>query len=243
MRSALFVLTLLAAPVSLAEQDLPARLDALYERREAPAAWAEADKLVNETARDATDYEVLWRLARHKYWYADGAREKEMARWGKDAWALAERAIKARPEGVEGHYYAAISIGVYSTGVGVLKALGEGLEGKYLKHLDKALSLDASYDNGGGRVAKGRYHYELPWPKRDLKKSRQELSRVLEKNPENLRAALYLAETELKDGNPRRARELNERALQGDEAYNPPEARRVKQWAQQLAPQIERELK
>jgi len=119
-------------------------------------------------------------------------------------------------------------MGNYSTAVGILKALGEGIESKFNERLDKAISLNDDIDLAGPLLAKGRYFYELPWPKRDLDKSKESLEKALKKHPENLRAWLYLADTQLKDGDAKKAKESIDKALNGSGAYDPPETKRVK---------------
>jgi hypothetical protein len=125
---------------------------------------------------------------------------------------------------------------------GILKALGEGLEGKFVENLDYSIKNNETFDRFGGHTAKGRYHWELPWPKRDLKKSKEELQKSIDKHPEHLRNYLFLAETLLKDGDAKAAKVQVDKVLNGDAAYDPPESRRVKGWAKDVAAQIDKEL-
>lgn len=249
MRQTLFIaLALFALPVLAAEPASPetlAELDALYANRGAGAG----DKAFLEAISAAVkahpeDYEVLWRASRFKWWVADGATDAKMKeRRGKEGWELAERAVAANPKGAAGHYYAACGIGAYSQAVGILNALTQGLEGKFNERLDRSIALDAALERSGGYIAKGRYFYELPWPKRDLGKSAELLKKAQAKSPENLRASLYLAETYLKDGEPKKAQAEVAKISAASVAFDPPEGRRIKQWAKQLSVQIEEELK
>ncbi len=134
-------------------------------------------------------------------------------------------------------------MGAYSEAVGILTAIGEGLESKYNERLDAALKMDPSYERGGPLLAKGRYYYELPWPKRDLKKSASFYQKVLTKHPEQLRAWLYLAETLLADGEERQAHEAILKVFQGSVDYDPAEGHRVQGWAKRVQTAIEKELK
>ena len=69
------------------------------------------------------------------------------------------------------------------------------------------------------------------------------LGPVLEKHPEHLRGWLYLAETELKDGNAKDAKTAIDKVTGGTDGYDPPEARRIKKWAKAVGEAIDAELK
>ncbi|MBI3184868.1 MAG: hypothetical protein HYZ28_22240 [Myxococcales bacterium] len=245
MRFAIALGALLSPLAAFAEDaaELAAQIDQLHPRRDDPAAAKELEEAVSKALKAyPDDYGILWRAARARWWVADGAAERLKKQLGKEAWLLGERAVKAKPDGAEGHYYAAIGIGAYSQAVGILKALSEGLEGKFLERLDKSIQMNPDLDAGGPLVVKGRYFFELPWPKRDLKKSRETLEMAVHQHPEGLRAYLFLAETLLADGQAKKAKEVIAEAT-GDVAYDPPEGRRVHALAKKVAAQIEEELK
>ena len=77
-----------------------------------------------------------------------------------------------------------------------IAVLTQGLLGEFDGHLDRALELDPWQDAGGPQIARARLLYEVPWPKRDLERSAELLERVVAEHPENLRAWLFLAETQ-----------------------------------------------
>jgi tetratricopeptide (TPR) repeat protein len=245
MRLILLALLLLVASPSLAaEPQVLAELDALFAKRGDAAAFKELEAALKKASAAAPDdYELVWRQARSRQWEADGAKDERLKKaLGRQTWDLGERAVKLAPERVEGHYYAATGIGAYSQAVGIMKALGEGLEGKFNERLDKALQLNPDFDGGAPLLAKGRYYYELPWPKRDLAKSASLYEKALAKFPGNLRAHLFLAETLLKDGKAEKAREAIQKVKQGSTAYDPAEARRVQELAKKVETEIEEEL-
>jgi tetratricopeptide (TPR) repeat protein len=221
------------------------KLDELWKTRDA----ADAGKLHEEVIKDGlkafpNDYEILWRAARYRWWVADGVTEEKLKKQvAKEGWNFAKRAVEAKQAGSEGHYFTALNIGAYSQAVGVLKALGEGLEGQFVDNLEFSLKANESFDRYGGRTAKGRYHWELPWPKRDLGKSKTELQKSIDKNPEHLRNYYFLADTLLADGDAKAAKTAIDKVLTGSDAYDPPEARRVKAWAKTLAAKIDEKLK
>lgn len=223
----------------------PEELDQLYSQRSEPSAVEKLEAaLTQELQATPESYELLWRLARLRYWQADGSpagkRRETLARQG---WDLAEKAVKLAPERVEGHYYAAVNIGAYSQAVGILSALAQGLEGRFNARIDKAMALDTSFERGGPWLAKGRYHYELPWPKRDLRKSAELYRKVLDKYPDRLRAWYFLAETLQADGQPAKALEALGELDKRGVASDPPEGRRVLGWASPLKDKLAREVK
>ena len=145
-------------------------------------------------ARAPNDYELLWRAARFYFWASDdpGLPRDQRSRWGKDGWDIAEHAIAVNPNDVAGYYWAAVNMGNYALGLGVVKALSSGLEGKFRDRLGKASALNDGYEWGGIETAWGRFFDKLPWPKRDRKQAEEHLRRALQINPSALRARLYL---------------------------------------------------
>jgi tetratricopeptide (TPR) repeat protein len=217
-----------------------ARLDELWKTRDDPASIAGINDAIRMGVRSfPTDYQILWRASRFRWWEADGeAKEIRKRMVAKEGWNYANRALEARPDGAEGKYYLALSIGAYSQAVGVLNAIAEGLEGRFVDALDFAIAHQEDFDRAGGHTAKGRYYWELPWIKRDLKKSKAELEKSLALHPEHLRNYYYLAQTLQKDGDKAGARAALDKALTGPDTYDPPEARRVKAWASAIASEL-----
>ncbi len=219
--------------------DLLARLDALHLRRDEPAALTEAHHIADDLlARSPTDYGVLWRAARVIFTDSDEPTRStdQRGRLGKQAYDLAERAIAVNANDVAAQYWAALSIGSYAEGMGVLRALADGIEGKFKRPLERATTLDARYDYGNIPVVWAAYYLELPWPKRDRDRAAQELQRALAINPANLRARLYQARIAADTDRPQDARKLlAEIASAPVGRYDPPEERRVKKEAAALA--------
>jgi hypothetical protein len=231
-----------AAPAAPSAPD-PGKLDALWLKRWDEGAAKELEGLLEAAiAQQPDNPAVVWRMARWKSWLADTAPPEKKKALGKEVWSLGDKAIKLDPKGAEGHYFAAVGVGQYSQGVGILNALAEGLEGKFNERLDKAIQLNASIDDGGPMVAKGRYFFELPWPMRNLEKSAEWFNRCLGKHPYNLRAHLYLAETLLRDGKAPKAKEHIDQVVNGSTSYDPAEAARVKNMAKKVQTEIDKEL-
>jgi tetratricopeptide (TPR) repeat protein len=242
---ALLVLTASAAVSSRASAAAPslaeivARLDALHARRDDPAALAEAQRLTaTALAAAPADYGVLWRAARVTFTASDlpGRPTDERSRLGKQAYDYAERAITANPNDVAGHYWAALSIGSYAEGMGILRALANGIEGKFRRPLERATALDERYDHGSIPAVWAAYYLELPWPKRDRDKAAEQIRRALAINPASLRARLYQARIDKDEGHPAEAKaQLAEIAAAPVGRYDAPEERRVKKEAAEMA--------
>jgi hypothetical protein len=223
-----------------------ARIDQLQQRRDDPAALAEARRLVDATVASAPrDYGALWRAARLYFWLGDDPAQSsaERSRLGKTGWDLAERAIAVNGSGVAGHYWAAVNIGNYALGLGVMKALTAGLEGKFKDRLGQAGKI-GGVEHGSVDIAWGRFYEKLPWPKRDRKKSVEHLRRALATYPYNLRARVFLAETLANDDHPQEAKKLlDEVAAAPIGRYDAPEERRAKALATALMPAVMKQLK
>lgn len=245
MRTTLALIAAFVPLLALADvAETAKQLDALYAERADATKLKELEKATEDALKaNPADYDILWRASRLKYWQADGAtNEKIKAKLGKESWDLGEQAVKANPKGVEGHYFGGIGLGAYSQGVGIMAALSQGLEGKFNERIDTAMKLDPTFDNAGPLIAKGRYHYELPWPKRDLDESKALLEKAIKAKPKALRAYLYLAQTQLKDGDAKAAKETLDKVFAGGTDYDAAEARRVKSLAKGVKKQVDEEL-
>jgi len=219
-----------ASPPVQGLADLLAQADAAYARRDEPGALDAIREKLGEAERLAPgDYEVLWRQARLQFWISDDPElaDKEKSRVGKTGWELAERAIEKDPSRVEGWHHAAAGMGNYSLGIGILKALAQGIEGKFKDRLSHAEKIEPGYEGGAIYTAWGRFWFKLPWPKYDERKSRLNLEEALRRNPDNVRARVYLADLHLEEDRPAEARAELEKAIANPPGrYDAPEERR-----------------
>jgi tetratricopeptide (TPR) repeat protein len=221
---------------------LLATLDALWRERGDPAKAEEGIRLGQAAvAAKPDDVDRMYRLARATLWVGDGEENNDRKqKLGREVWDLGDRMAKARPTWVGGHYYAAAGIGIYSQAVGILKALGEGLESKFNERLDRAIELDQRFQFEMPLIAKGRYYFELPWPKRNLGKSATWYRKALALNPNNLRATCWLAETLWRDGDVAGAKAQLAKVAEGHDP-DPAEDARVKSIGKKIAAQMEKE--
>lgn len=70
-----------------------------------------------------------------------------------------EAQIKSEPGNANGHYFLAYSLGRYSQGISVAKALAQGLGGKIKDALTQALKLQPKHADA--HIALGAYHAEV----------------------------------------------------------------------------------
>ena len=230
------------APAALA-----ARIDELHRRRDDRGAFSEEQRLVQAgLARTPNDYGLLWRAARFYFWASDDPSlpNEQRSRWGKDGWDIAEHAILSNPNDVAGYYWAALCMGNYVLGLGVVKALSLGMEAKFRDRLGRAAALNDGYEYGGVETAWGRFFDKLPWPKRDRKQAEEHLRRALQINPSALRARLYLGILYLNSDRPRQAKAvLDEVTAAPVGRYDAPEERRAKALAAGLQPELASKLR
>jgi Tetratricopeptide repeat len=234
-----------AFPGGASASNVSVRVDALHARRDVPSALAEERALLDgAVARHPGDFALLWRAARLDFWLSDdpGVGNDARSSWGKMGWNLAERAIAANPARPEGYYFAAVNMGSYALGLGVVRALTMGLEAKFKDRLERAGALAPGLQDGGVDVAWGRFYEKLPWPKRDRRKAEEHLRHVLSTSfPANLRARVFLADTLLETGRAAEARKLlMEVAAARVGVYDPPEERRAKALAEGMMAHLPR---
>jgi tetratricopeptide (TPR) repeat protein len=154
---------------------------------------AEAEKAAE---KDPENYEAEWQIARAAWWVADRSGDSEVKRrLGQKGYEHGARAIAINPDGVEGYTWFAAALGEYGLGISIVKALFQGLDGKFRKHCQQAIEIDAAYDGGAPLRAMGRFFAKLPFPKQDLRRSRELLEEAVKLAPERFLTRLYLAET------------------------------------------------
>jgi hypothetical protein len=235
------------APVGKVSPALLEKADELWKKRDDPAAVAQMKTLVDRGLAEApNDYAILWRAAAWHFWVSDDPQRSrdDKIKFGKAGWDLGERAVAANPQGVEGHFFAMATMGNYSLGIGILRALTQRIEGKFTTRLHEAERLDPRFANGGVWVAWGRYHATLPWPKYDAKKALAAFQHALEVNPNNLRARVFLADLLIEEDQPQQAKKLLDEVIASPgNRYDPPEEKRAKFLATGLLPKANEALK
>jgi hypothetical protein len=188
--------------------DVIKQMDPLWSGRERPGALQDLIKMGTATLeKDSDNYEVLWRVARAQFWVAHTMGDRFVKKAvAAQAMATAERAVAAGPARVEGHYLYAISVGEYALTIGSVRAFSEGVAGKIESAGLRAYEINRDFDNGAPMAVLGRYYFSLPWPRRDLDRSRRYLEELRVRHPKSFEGRLYLAETYRDLGDEARAR-------------------------------------
>ncbi|MDP8225384.1 MAG: hypothetical protein P9L99_18630 [Candidatus Lernaella stagnicola] len=171
-------------------------LDALWAKRGGSGQTGRQGLALAEKAfAEQPGYDIAWRASRACFWICDrtenGKIDSEFGLKGKQ-WG--EKAVELNPNGVEGHYFLTICLGEYGKGIGIARALFRGVGGQFEKHGEKAVAINAAYDNAGPLRGMGRYWQKLPALKRDLDKAAQYYKRAVTTAPCMIRTYFYLLE-------------------------------------------------
>jgi TPR repeat protein len=190
-----------AQPPAEAARALIAQGDRVYARRGTPKDFWEAIYYYDQAFKaDPQSYEAAWKLSRCYTGLGGGTEKSQRRDYGAKSMVYAAAALKLNPDRVEGWYFSATSIGLYASGLGVLRAVREGIQKRFLRYIRGAIARDPSYDYAAPLMVYGRYFYELPWPLRDLDDSVRYLGDARRRAPTKIRTALYLAESLLAKG-------------------------------------------
>lgn len=181
-----------------AEEDFLAQARKAYKKRGNRAQAAQAVELYSKAIEGGGGYDALWEGARATWFYAEfpmgnASRSKrlEILNRGK-AWA--EKAVKARPNGAEGHFWLGTVMGTWGTARGVLKSLS--IHGDVRAEGERARKLNHKVECAGAYRLLGRYYYALPGAfGGDIQRSLKLLQKGVEICPTNDLGRVYLAET------------------------------------------------
>lgn len=146
-------------------------------------------------------------------WGAENISLTKVSSLGAEARVYAEKAVVLNPDRVEGYYYNAMAISMYSLGKGIITALREGIRPKLIDSVKKAIERDKIYNGAGPLRIYGRYFYKVPWPYKDKRESERLLQESLSLAPNNLRSLLYLGDTLYAIGKKKEAEEMWKRLI------------------------------
>ncbi|HXG91996.1 MAG TPA: TRAP transporter TatT component family protein [Blastocatellia bacterium] len=164
MSNLFFIVAIIFAPVfATPQQDASlAKADQLFADRDNLDSLKHAAQITEQVAaREQSNFEAQWRLAKFRYYLADRESDKrkksKLLEAGIEA---AKRAIALNPKRAEGHFWFAANAGEYTDLQGGISALG------YVKTIRKefeaALAVDPSYENGAIYLALGEIDLNLP---------------------------------------------------------------------------------
>jgi tetratricopeptide (TPR) repeat protein len=231
------------APAS-SPREVAVRVDELWKRRDDPAAFAQQRAALEQALAGApADHDLLWRLGRWYAWKSDdpGLPKDERVKLGKQGWDLLERAVAINPRHAGAQFWAMAAMGQYALGLGIVRALTQGIEGKFRERLSQAERFDPAYAHGGIPVAWGGFYAKLPWPKYDEDKAVAYFRKALAINPANLRARVYWAELHRREEREDEARRLLQEVLNATpNKYDPPEERRCQILAARMMSRLDK---
>lgn len=238
MRNLILVLMLFLSPVLAysAQKDPASRADELFAARDYADNLKQGVSLMEQlTAREPSNYEAWWRLARLRYYLGD--REKDQTKKtrlfqaGVDA---GKKAVALDGTRVEGHFWFAANEGEYADLKGALQSLG--LVKTIRKEFEAALAINPAYENGAIYSALGQIDWNLP---RLLggneRRGIERLEEGLKVGPNNAELKVTLAEIYLKKGRRDEAKRLVESVLSvNDQARSPIEMEELRAKARTL---------
>lgn len=231
-------------PPAAKSEDLLKEVDHLYStQRSSSEVVGKIGELLKEAVRlEGETYETTWRMARLQWWKADGALGNEtlMEKEAKEGWDCAKKAVALNPNRVEGHFWLAANIGQYSLAVGVLRALSNGLENKFLEPLEKSIKMDPNYEDAAPIRTKGTYYLNLPWPMRDVPKAIELLTKAIQMKPRGIRNRWYLAQAyEKGDDIPAAIAELDKILAASPQSVDPGDLPRLQGWAKKMKARLQ----
>lgn len=230
------MLILLPATAQASQPGPIERVDVLFAARDNGDNLKQATSMMEQlTAREPSNYEAWWRLARLKYYLAD--REKEQSKKSKLLQAgveAAKRAVALDDKRVEAHFWFAANEGEYADLKGALQSLN--LVKTIRKEFEAALGISPAYENGAIYSALGQIDLNLP---RLLggneRRGVERLEEGLKIGPNNAELAVTLAQVYEKKGRKDEARKLLESVLGGnDPGRSPAEMEELKTKARAL---------
>lgn len=224
-------LCLMLIPFSALSQETPAnRADKLFAERDNIESLKQAISIVEEMrAKDQSNYEALWRLAKFKFYLAD--REEDKSKKTKILQAAieaAKKAVLADGTRVEGHFWLGANDGEYADMKGAMESLG--LVKVIRKEFEAALAIDPTYQNSAAYLALGQIDISLP---RLLggneKRGIERLEQGLKAAPDNAEIKIALAEAyEKKDRKDEAKRLLESVRTAADPARTPNEMQELR---------------
>jgi len=154
---------------------------------------------------DGGNYQWLWRAARVYYYVGDESGKNEKPVFFQKGIDVAQRAVAAQPNAVEGHFWLAANYGGYSEQIGALKALQTVK--KIRAEMETVLRLNDRYQEGGAYLALGEMDRELPrLVGGNLHRAIARLEQGIKVAPQNLEIKLSLAQAYKEDGRKEDAR-------------------------------------
>lgn len=244
MTNLILISMLILAPVfsepRSPQKDPIARADDLFAARDNADNIKQAVLLMEQlTAREPSNYEAWWRLARVRYYAGD--REKDQTKKIKlfqSGVEAAKKAVASDDKRVEGHFWFAANEGEYADLKGALQSLG--LVKTIRKEFEAALAINPAYENGAIYSALGQIDLNLPRLfGGNERRGIERLEVGFKVGPNNAELKVTLAEVYQKKGRRDEARKLVESVLSvNDPARSPMEMEELRTKARALLEKV-----
>ncbi|MBI3048855.1 MAG: tetratricopeptide repeat protein [Acidobacteria bacterium] len=199
LTAALLALALAPAPARLPFSIRPAVQaddpDRLYANRTDLASAERAASLWEaRLARDGSDFEAAWKLARACYWIGGHVARAEQRRQYERGVEAGRRAAALEPKRPEGYFWMAANMGALAESFGLRQGLR--YRGAIKDALETVLRIDPAFQDGSADRALGRWYLKVPGLFGGSKdKSIEHLRRSLTYDPHSTASHYFLAET------------------------------------------------
>jgi tetratricopeptide (TPR) repeat protein len=191
--------------------------EALYNQQpRSLASVTNAARLLEQAARNLPDdYAAQWQAAQAFEFLAENETRPELRRESaRHGIVLAHRARELKPDGVEGYYWYALTVGLLAD---VDRAYGLDAVGEMQAALKRAIELDERYDFAGPLRVLGILYLRTPQPPASIgspRKGLQLLRRAVEFFPDYPENYLYLADALHDNGRVDEAKEALRKVLE-----------------------------
>lgn len=188
--------------------------DALYARREDPAAARQAaDLYLSQHRASPQDFVSAWKLARAAYFLGTHGPEKERRMWLETGLSAATDAVALNDARPEGHFWLAATMGALAESYGLRQGLK--YRSRIKQALERVLAIDPAFMEGSADRALGRWYHKVPGLfGGSAAKAEQHLRRSLKYNPQSVVSLFFLGELYRDEGRPAEARHLYQQVLE-----------------------------
>lgn len=123
--------------------------------------------LKTELSKNPESYDLNWQYAAMCYFYADYYLPKDEKELKKKLFTLtkkyAQKAVNIKPNGVEGHYWLGVGIGLWSEANGILDSLFNADD--VVMEMTKVIQLEPTYFRGTPWIIRAKVYNLAPgWP-------------------------------------------------------------------------------
>ncbi|OLE52696.1 MAG: hypothetical protein AUG51_16745 [Acidobacteria bacterium 13_1_20CM_3_53_8] len=192
--------------------EILARADSLYDKRSEIESVRQSVELL-ESADDARDYEVAWRLGRALFFLGQEAeREDERRAFHSRGASVCQRASQDQPFRVEAHFWLGVNLALLAQTEKLFRALRHALAARSALRL--AARIDSTYHAAAPLRVLARLEHKLPKILGGSRaRARANFQRAIVLAPANTVTRIYFAEMLIEEGKAIEAKEQLEEIL------------------------------